>query len=75
MKMERRCENCEFWDNEAKIGSKKNPENFGLCRIRSPLPVQGDNEVNGRMMTTNLPGWPIIGRSDWCGEFKEKEND
>jgi hypothetical protein len=56
--MERKCEGCEWWDVVLACNEAKTPTNYGLCRKGKPEYVNG----GGR--------WPIVGRFDWCGEYK-----
>ena len=57
--IDKRCENCIFWDSITKEVS--------ICRRNAP-------QARLSLVTDNAVGveanWPRTERNDWCGEFK-----
>ena len=54
-----RCDLCHYWDFFSDVG--RNAE--GLCRRYPPT-------------STSFTGdWPATADSDWCGEFREQQED
>lgn len=79
-KPEAKCKNCMFWDLD-KTGhylhdgygtrqERGNPiqtfNNIGECRRHGPIAL----DTTRRFAST---GWPLVKKSDCCGEFKPKE--
>lgn len=52
--VDRRCENCAFWDTACSIG-----DDFFRCRVNAPV-------VD---MRSGHAQWPHTEAEDWCGQF------
>lgn len=51
------CATCMWWVKKATRDSEQGPGDVGRCRRRSPT----------------LGGWPVVYKSDWCGDHKLDE--
>lgn len=58
--MERLCLNCEFWEGI----SRELPNTEGVCHRYPPTILQNEEHIH-----------PVMDYLDWCGEFKEKEQE
>ena len=65
-----KCENCKFWDDD--LGN-----NDGICHRYPPqytlLMCNGPESTS--VEDCDQGTWPITDINDWCGEFKEKQNE
>ena len=80
--MERKCENCEWWDFECAytqkvFDDKEIYSEYGECHryppingYREPCFFDEDDE-EGAFDKNNV--FPIMATWNWCGEFKPKE--
>ena len=71
--MERRCDNCEWWD----MLKADQIETNGNCRRRAPLFMVSQIYFPEEKADWPWPEicravFPITAKNDWCGEFKEK---
>ena len=58
------CENCKYF-------KLSRPEHrFGECRRRSPIPQYA---VYDELPNQPYAEWPLIDKTDWCGEFEPKQ--
>ena len=64
--MKRKCENCEWWNEHPNYDAVAN----GECRKKSPITTFCTDPQCLPQME-----WPWTKPYDWCGEFKEKENE
>lgn len=61
------CETCRWWDTDNWSG-----EELGYCRKAAPtawLREIADESLDTRRDTV----WPVVSRTDWCGEHQPKE--
>ena len=58
---ENRCAQCANWDPEGR------PPDMGLCRGGLPQLIM----ENGVMRAF----WPVINKTEWCGQFKAKGSE
>jgi hypothetical protein len=65
-----KCETCKFFDNQppSELGRGQRAELYGYCRRHPPFVIQ-------QLMVGSQPSkaqtvWPVVGKSQWCGEYK-----
>ncbi len=54
----RRCETCEFWDEQAPYRVNADSIRNGLCRAHPPEVMNGNSE------------YPVTATNEWCGEHE-----
>lgn len=68
MSKKMRCEKCKWW--EFTVGPEDGDEcTIGDCHRNAPHCKLTENECSPCAV------WAITNACDWCGEFKEKENE
>lgn len=56
------CGRCHF------AGEREGYENYP-CRRHAPLAVHDASRNSGVHLNAFVPRWPLMKRSDWCGDF------
>lgn len=70
--MSENCENCKFGAEiiEDEMFDSLTAETFVLCHRYPPRPYTLPTRKKGRQA---MWGWAIVGKKEWCGEYKPKD--
>lgn len=63
---EERCENCGLWEKSDDPEKK----DFGICHANAPRPAV-ISQI-GTIEATYTIVWPMLGKDDWCGQWKSR---
>ena len=66
-----KCENCRFFNDQrpSEAGGGSRAELYGYCRRQPPSVIQ-QTLVGANQASMPQTAWPIVGKEDWCGEYK-----
>lgn len=69
------CENCKFSTEIIEDGTlaRGASEIFVLCH-RFP-PQSMTVPTKNKKVVRTMWSWPTVGKNEWCGEFKPKDNE
>jgi hypothetical protein len=74
--MERACENCEYGIEiyEDEMFDLSATQTFVLCH-RYPPQLATLPSRSRKIAVQQSFSWPLVGKKEWCGEYKAKQKE